>query len=95
VVDHFAKEGIARRTVYNGLNRRKNGQSILEDTRPGRPSSWTPSMKVNLKRLVDHRKGVSQSKLGYKFQRGQRIIGRQIEKLGIIDFAREKTPKYL
>ena len=26
VVDHFVKEGIARRTVYNALNRRKNGQ---------------------------------------------------------------------
>jgi hypothetical protein len=64
VVDHFVQEGIAQRTVYNALNRRKNGQSILEDTRPGRPSSWTPSMKVKLKRLVNHRKGVSQIKLG-------------------------------
>ena len=39
VVDHFVREGIARRTVYNALNRRKNGQSILEVTRSGRPSS--------------------------------------------------------
>ena len=28
VVDHFVKEGIARKTVYNALNRRKNGQPI-------------------------------------------------------------------
>ena len=28
VIDHFVKEGIARKTVYNALNRRKNGQSI-------------------------------------------------------------------
>ena len=61
MVDHFVQEGIARQTVYNALNR-KNGQSILEDPRPGRPSSWTPSMKVKLKRLVNHRKGVSQRK---------------------------------
>ena len=26
VVDHFVREGIARRTVYNALNRRENGQ---------------------------------------------------------------------
>ena len=39
VVAHFAREGIARRTVYNALNRRKNGQSILEIARSGRPSS--------------------------------------------------------
>ena len=62
VVDHFVREGIARRTVYNALNRHKNGQSILEVTRSGRPSSWTSSMKVKLKRLVNHRKGVSQRK---------------------------------
>ena len=28
VVDHFVKEGIARQTVYNALNRRKNSQPI-------------------------------------------------------------------
>ena len=48
---HFVKEGIARQTVYNALNRRKNGQSILEETRPGRLSSWTSPMKGKLKRL--------------------------------------------
>ena len=94
VVDHFVREGIARRTVYNALNRRKNGQSILEVTRSGRPSSWTSSMKVKLKRLVNHRKGVSQRKLGNKFNKHHMTIGRQIKKLGIEDYAREKTPKY-
>ena len=44
MVDHFVREEIARRTVYNALNRRKNGQSILEVTRSGRPSSWTSSL---------------------------------------------------
>ena len=37
VVDHFVREGIARRTVYYTLNRRKNGQSILEVTRRRSP----------------------------------------------------------
>ena len=80
---HFKQwTGFHRRTVYNALNRRKNGQSILADIRPGRPSSWTPSMKAKLKRLVNHRKGVSQPKLGYKFCDHQTTIGRQIQKLG-------------
>ena len=92
VVHHFVREGIARRTVYNALNRRKNGQSILEVTRSGRPSSWTSSMKVKLKRLVNHRKGVSQRKLGNKFNKHHMTIGRQIKKLGKEDYAREKTP---
>ena len=62
VIDHFVWEGIAWQTVYNDLNSCKNGQSILCDTHLGPPSSWAPSMKVELKRLVNNRKGVSQSK---------------------------------
>ena len=57
VVDHFVWEGIAWQTVYNDLNRCKNGQSILCDTHLGPPSSWGSSMK--LKRLLNNRKKVS------------------------------------
>ncbi len=92
VVDHFVQEGIARKTIYNALNRRKNGQSILEETRPGRPSSWTSSMKGKLKRLAN--KGVSQRKLAFKFNKSQTTIGRQIKKLGISNNSRENTSKY-
>jgi hypothetical protein len=75
------------------LNRRKNGQPILGDKRPGRPSSWTSSMKAKLKRLVNNRKGVSQRKLGSKFNKHFTTISRQIKKVGINNYAREKTPK--
>ena len=81
VVDHFVQEGIARKTVYNALNRRKNGQLISEDKSPGRPSSWTCFMKAKLKRLVNNRKGVSQRKLGSKFNKNFTTISRQIKKL--------------
>jgi hypothetical protein len=81
VVDHFVQEGIARKTVYNDLNRCKNGQLIVCDTRIGPPSFWTSSMKVKFKRLVNHRKGVSQSKLNKKIYKNQTAIGRQIQKL--------------
>ena len=68
VVRHFVKEGIPRQTVSNALNRRKNYQSILGKNLPGRPSYWTSSMKVKLKRLVNNRKGVSQQRLGGFFK---------------------------
>ena len=51
-------------------------------------------MKVKLKRLVNHPKVVSQPKLGNKFNKHHMAIGRQIKKLGIEDYAREKTPQY-
>jgi hypothetical protein len=44
VADHFVREGIARQTVYNALNQRKNVQSILCDTHIRPPSSRTSSM---------------------------------------------------
>ena len=47
-------------------------------------------MKGKLKRLVNNRKGVSQQRLGGKFDKHQTTISRQIKKLGII----KKTPKY-
>ena len=81
VVDHFVWEGITWQTVYNDLNRCKNGQLIVCDTHLGPPSFWTSSMKVKFKRLVNHRKGVSQSKLNKKIYKNQRTIGRQIQKL--------------
>ncbi len=45
MVNRFVREGIPRQTVYNALNRRKNGQSIVCSTHIGSPSSWTSSMK--------------------------------------------------
>ena len=65
VVGHFLKEGIARQTVYKVLNRRKNGQSILEENRSLSP--WAPPMKGKLKRLLNNRKRVSQQRVEGKF----------------------------
>ncbi len=53
MVDQLVWEGIAWQTVYNDLNRFKNGQSILCDTHLGPPSFWASFMKVKLKRLVN------------------------------------------
>ena len=51
-------------------------------------------MKGKLKRLVNNRKGVSQRRLADKFEKHQTTISRQIKKLGISNYAREKTQKY-
>jgi hypothetical protein len=94
IVNHFVKEGMARSTVYNAVNRHLNDQPIQDKKRSGRPSSWTTSNKAKLKRLVKNRKSVSQRLLGLKFQKHHRTIGRQIKKMKIKNYAREKTPKY-
>ena len=94
VVDHFVKEGIARQTVYNALNRRKNGQPILEEKRLGRPSSWASSLKAKLKRLVNNRKEANQRNLDSKFNKHFTTKSRQIKKIGINNYPRELTPKH-
>ena len=51
VVDHFEREGITRQTVYNALNRRKNGQSILgiEDYAREKTPKYTEEQTVKAK----------------------------------------------
>ena len=66
------EKGSLDKRFYNALNRRKNGQSILCGTHLRPPSPWITSINEKLKRLVNHRKGVSQPKLCYKFHKNQR-----------------------
>ena len=37
----FSRKLLENFILKNALNRRKNGHLILEDSRPGRPLSWT------------------------------------------------------
>ena len=42
------------------------GTTINDKKKTGRPASWTPARKNQLKRLANNRKGVSQRRLGRK-----------------------------
>jgi transposase len=94
IVKHFAKEGIARQTVYDAINRLAINQPTQDKKRSGRPTTWTTPRKTKLKRLVNNRTGVSQPRLGKKFGVHQTTIGRQLAKMGIPYRKREKTAKY-
>ena len=67
ILNHFEKEGIGRKTTYDYLKGLETGQSFSDKKHSGRPTSWTREKKAKLKRLVNNRKGVSQRKLGLKF----------------------------
>jgi hypothetical protein len=94
IAKHFAKEGIAQRTVYHAIDKLQTAQPIKEKKRTGRPTTWTPAKKANLKRLVNNRTGVSQRRLGRKFAVNQSTVSRQLTKMSIPYRKREKTPKY-
>ena len=90
IVKHFAQEGIARSTVYNAINRLATNQPTKDKKRSGRLTSWTAAYKTKLKRLSDHRTGVSQTRLDHKFGVHQTIIRRQLVEMGIPYRKREK-----
>ena len=94
IVKHFEKEGIARTTIYNTINRIQNEESIKDKNKTGRTTSWTAARKRKLKRLVYNRKGVRQRSLGKKFGLDQSVISRKIAEMGIYNYKRGKTPKY-
>ena len=60
IVNHFNLEGYSRRTIYNTINRMQLGGTINDKKKTGRPTSWTPARKNELKRSTNNRKGVSQ-----------------------------------
>ena len=92
IVNYFQKEGYPQRTIYNTINRLHSGESIKDKKQTGRPTSWTTTRKNKLKRLTNNRKGVSQRQLGRNFNVS--YICRQLSKMNISCFKREKTPKY-
>ena len=83
IVNHFKKEGYKERTIYN----------TIEHMRTGRPPVLDTHQRKRLKRLVNNRTGVSQRRLGQKFQVNQTTIGRALEKMHISCYKREKTPR--
>ena len=52
IVNHFLKEGIPRRTIYDTINRMQLGGTIIDRKKTGRSTSWTPARKNQLIRLT-------------------------------------------
>ena len=55
-----------REVFRKRVNRMQLGGTINDKKKTGRPTSWTPARKSQLKRLANNRKGVSQRRLGRK-----------------------------
>ena len=88
------KEGYTRQTIYDNINRMQLGGTINDKKKTGRPTSWTPARKNQLKRLTNNRKRVSQRRLGRKLGVSHMTICSQLSKMNISCYRREKTTKY-
>ncbi|CAF1570933.1 unnamed protein product [Rotaria magnacalcarata] len=94
VVKYLQKEGIARSTIYSIIKRCENGISIQEKPGKGRPPTLNQKKQLKLRNLVENRIGVSRRQLARKFLVSRYCIMRNIKKLGLKYYKRQKTPKY-
>ena len=85
IVNHFKIEGYPRKTIYDTINR------INDKKKTSRPIFWTPAEKSQLKITT---KGVSQRHIGHKLGVSRVTICRQLSKMNISCYKREKTPEY-
>lgn len=94
IADHLEVEGYKRKTIHSSCNRIREGSSINDNKKTGRPSKLSKKDKRKLKRLTNNRFGVSQRRLGRQFSVNHTTIGRAMSRMKIKDYKREKTPKY-
>ena len=93
-MNHFKKEGYKERTIYNTIERVEDEGSLKDNLRTGRPPVLDTHQRKRLKRLVNNRTGVSQRRLGQKFQINQTTIQRALDKMHISCYKLDKTPRY-
>jgi hypothetical protein len=94
IVQHFMKEGYARSTIYNAIDRLPIESSLQDAKRTGRKGTWTSTRTAKLEKLANNKKGTSSRKLGQVFEVDQSTIVRKLANMGLNYHKREKTPKY-
>ncbi|CAF0991596.1 unnamed protein product [Rotaria magnacalcarata] len=94
VVKHLQKEGIARSTIYSIIKRCENGIPIQEKPGKGHPPTLNQKKQLKLRNLVENRIGIRQRQLARKFLVSRYCIMRNIKKLGLKYYKRQKAPKY-
>ena len=80
-------------TIYKILKFSDERGTISRKNGSGRPEKFTPSDKQKLRRSINNKTGVSQRKLGNKFNVSHTTIHYQVKKLGIEVRKRKRVPK--
>jgi transposase len=94
VVKHFQTENIPRSTIYRIIKRFEDGLPCEDKPRKGRPSKLDKKKQRKLKDYAENRVGVSQKTLAKKFYVSRSCIQRNLNKLGLKYYKRQRAPKY-
>ncbi len=93
-VNHFLEEKIPRRTIYNILQKYERSGEVGDKPRCGRPKKLSRGGLTRLKRLVNHKTGISLRRLAPKFRVSHVTIRNQLRDMKINYFTKQKAPKY-
>ena len=75
IADHFISENVSKSTIYNIIKRREKGFDYIRRVGSGNPAKiFNKGGLLRLKRLTDHKDGISQNKLAAMFKCDQSYI---------------------
>lgn len=94
VVKHFISEGYSRTTIYNIICRYAKGLPSENKKKSGRPSRWNKGALKCLETLATNNVGQSIRKLSRRFGTSKSTISRNLKKMDLRYFKRDKVPKY-
>ena len=94
-VNHFASQGIPRRTVYNIIKKYTTHLTTQFLPKPGRPSKISEKQLKALVKAVDNKTGVSLRRLGRRFGVHYSTISRVLRSRTLVRVLKRKSaPKY-
>jgi len=93
-VNHFLKEKVSRQTIYNIIRKYEESGHIGDKPRSGRPKKLCEGQLTRLKRLVNHKTGVSLRRLASKFCVCPQTICNYLKESNIKYYKKQRAPKY-
>ena len=94
LVKHFQVENILPATICRIIKHFEDGLPCENKAREGRPSKLNKRHRQKMKDCTENTVGVSQRKLASKFNVSRSCIRRNLKKLGLKDYKRQRAPKY-
>ena len=94
LVKHFQVENIPRSTTYRIIKRFEDGLPHENKARKGRSSKLNKQQQQKLKDCTENTVGVGSRKLASKFNVSRSWIRRNLKKLGLKYYKRQRAPKY-
>jgi transposase len=93
-VNHFLQERIPRRNIYYIIKKFEEFGAVGDRPRTGRPKKLSKQKLTRLKRLFDHKAGISLRQVVPKFDVHITTISRNLKAMGITYRKKKRAPKY-